>query len=117
MRAKNTRDFPKEPKVPKARTKVKRRKMVSQVLKTRNQRQARRLRNLHKHVLLTLHGTVAGVLANGMMAVILLDGTKVGNKRMTLLQAYFHLEVWMSVPQVVRSGLIGWRCTWTQELQ
>ena len=33
------------------------------------------------------------------------DGTRVGNKRMTLPQAHFHLEVWMSVPTVVRSGL------------
>ena len=44
---------------------------------------------------------------NGMMTGVLLDGTKVGNKRMTLLQAHFHLEVWMSVPRVVRSGLFG----------
>ena len=34
-------------------------------------------------------------------------GTKVGNKRMTLLQAHFHLEVWVLVPRVVRSGLNG----------
>ena len=44
---------------------------------------------------------------NGMRTGVLLDGTKVGNKRMTLLQAHFHLEVWISVPQVVRSGLNG----------
>ena len=31
---------------------------------------------------------------NVSMAGILLDGTKVGNKRMSLLQAHFHLEVW-----------------------
>ena len=37
----------------------------------------------------------------------LLDGTKVGNKRMTLLQAHFHLEVLIWVPPVVRSGF-GW---------
>ena len=28
-------------------------------------------------------------------------------KRMTLLQAHFHLEVWISVPRVVRRGLNG----------
>ena len=33
---------------------------------------------------------------NGMMTGVLLDGTKVGNKRMTLLQAHFHLEVRIS---------------------
>ena len=74
------------------------------------------LRNLHRHVSLTLpgtmvgivtNGTMAGVLMNGMMTGVLLDGTKVGNKRMTLPQAHFHLEVWMSVPPVVRSGLNG----------
>ena len=37
----------------------------------------------------------------------LLDGTKVGNKRMTLPQVHFLLEVWISVPPVVRSGLHG----------
>ena len=37
---------------------------------------------------------------NGMMTGVLLDGTKAGNKRMTLPQAHFHLEVWMSVPRV-----------------
>ena len=44
---------------------------------------------------------------NGMMTGVLLDSTKVGNKRMTLLQVHFHLEVWISVSQVVRSGLTG----------
>ena len=29
----------------------------------------------------------------------------IGNKRKTLLQAHFHLEVWISVPREVRSGL------------
>ena len=51
-------------------------------------------------------GTMAGVLMSGMTGV-LLDGTKVGNKRMTFPQAHFHLEVWMSVPPEVRSGLNG----------
>ena len=53
------------------------------------------------------NGTMAGVLMNGMMTRVLLDGRKVGNKRMTLPQAHFHLEVWMSVPPIVRSGLNG----------
>ena len=126
---KKTRKNPKEPKVrtkvPKAHTRAKHRKLVSQVLKTRNRRQARNLRKLHKHVPLTLpgtmvgmvtNGTTAGVLMNGMMPGVLLDGTKVGNKRVTLLQAHFYLEVWMSGPPVVRSGLNG-RRTWAQELQ
>ena len=54
----NPKENPKEPKVrtkvPKAYTRAKHRKLVSQVLKTRNQRQARKLRNLHRHVPLTL---------------------------------------------------------------
>ena len=116
----NSKENPKEPKVrtklPKAYTRAKHRKLVSQVLKTRNQRQARKLRNLHSRVPLTLpgtmvgmvtNGTMAGVSMNGMMNGVLLNGTKVGNKRLTLPQAHFHLEVWISVPPVVRSGLNG----------
>ena len=119
VRAKRTRENPKEnpkePMVPKVRTRAKHRKLVSRVLKTRNQRQARTLRNLHRHVPLTLLGTMVGivtnetmggVLMNGMMTGVLLDGTKVGNKCMTP-QAHFHLEFWMSVPPAVRSGLNG----------
>ena len=45
------KENPKEPKVrikvPKAHTRAKHRKLVSQVLNTRNRRQARKLRNLH----------------------------------------------------------------------
>ena len=52
-------------------------------------------------------GTVAGVSMNEMITGVLLDGTKAGNKRTTLPQAHFHLEVWMSVPPVVRSGSNG----------
>ena len=51
--------------------------------------------------------TMAGVLMNGMMTGVLLDDTKVGNIRMTLLPFHFHLEVWILVPPVVRSGLNG----------
>ena len=50
---------------------------------------------------------MAGVLMNLMMNGVLVDGTKVGNKRLTLPQAHFHLEVWMSMPRVVRSGVNG----------
>ena len=53
------------------------------------------------------NGPMAGVMMNGMMIGVLLDGTKDGNKRKTLPQSHFHLEVWMSVPPAVRSGLIG----------
>ena len=42
---------------------------------------------------------------SGMMTGALLDGTKVGNKRMTLPQVHFRLEIWISVPPVVRNGL------------
>ena len=103
-----SKEYPKEPKVPHARTRAKHRKLVSQVLKTRNQRQARKLRNLDRRVPLTLlgtmvgivtNGTMAGVLMKGVMTGVLLDGTKVGNKCMTLPQAHFHLKV--------RSGLNG----------
>ena len=44
-----------------------------------------------------MSGMVAGVVTNGMTGVRL-DGTKVVNKRLTIPQAHFHLEVWMSVP-------------------
>ena len=55
---------------------------------------------------LTLLGTIVGRVTNGTMAGVLMNGiTKVGNKRMRLPQAHFHLEVWMSVPPVVRGGL------------
>ena len=79
-------------------------------------RQIQELRNLHTSVPLIFLGLMAGVSMNGMMARVLmsgmmtgvpLDGTKVGNKRMTLPQAHFRLEVWMSVPPVVRSGSNG----------
>ena len=46
----NPEENPKEPKVPKARTRAKHRKLVSQVLATRHQRQVRTLSNLHRHV-------------------------------------------------------------------
>ena len=112
--SKRTKENPKEnpkvrTKVPKAYIKVKHRKLVSQVMKTRNRRQAQKLRNWDMPAPLTLpatmngmmtNGRMAGVLMNGMMTGVLLDGTKVGNKRMTFPQAHFHLEVWMTVPPV-----------------
>ena len=103
----------KEPKlrinVPKAYTKAKHRKRVSHVLKTRSRKQIQELRNLHTSVPLIFPGLMVGIVTNGMMARVLMNGTKVGNNRMTLPQAHFRLEVWMSVPPVVRSGLKGWR--------
>ena len=70
----NRKQNPKEPKVPKARTRAKHRKLVSQVLKTRNQRQARKFRNLHRHVPLTLPGTMVGIVTNGTMTGVLMNG-------------------------------------------
>ena len=54
-------------KVPKAYTRAKHRKLVSQVLKTRNRRQAQTFRNLRRHSPLTLPGTMVGMVTNGMM--------------------------------------------------
>ena len=51
--------------------------------------------------------TRRGFMMNGMIAEVLLDGMKVGNKRTTHLQAHFHLEVWISVPRVVLKDLKG----------
>ena len=117
-RKKKTRANPKEPKVrtkvPKAYTRAKHRKLVSQVLKTRNRRQAQTFRNLHRHVPLTLpgtmagmmtNGTMAGVSMNGMMTRVPLDGTKIVNKRVTHLQAHCQLKGSISVPRVVRRDL------------
>ena len=117
-----SRENPKVPKVrskvPEAHTRVKHRQFVCQALKTRNRRQARTFRNLHRHVQLTLlgtmagivtNGTMAGVLMNGMMTGVLLDVTKVGNNCMTHPQAHFHLEVLILVPPVVRSGHRRWK--------
>ena len=50
-RVRKVRANPKgNPKMPRVRARVKHRKLVSQVFKTRNHRQARKLRNLHEHV-------------------------------------------------------------------
>ena len=45
------------------------------------------------------------VIMSGMMTGVRLDGTKVVNKRVTIPQAHFHVEVLISVPRVVQSGL------------
>ena len=74
----NPKESPKEPKVSKARTRVKHRNLVSQVLKTRNQIQAWKLR-----------------ICTNMSIGVLLGGTIVGNQRMTLPQAHFYLDNWM----------------------
>ena len=69
----NQKENPKVPKVSKVRTRVKPRKLVYQVLKTRNQRQAQKLRKLHGRVPLTilartiLSVMMAGVTMNGMI--------------------------------------------------
>ena len=109
-----SKESPKQPKVrskvPKAHTGGKHRKLVYQVWKTRNQREVRALRNLHKHVPLTIHGfmmdvvltngMMAGVVMNGMMAGVLLDDTKVGKTYDTSASSH-SLGVWMSVPETV----------------
>ena len=85
----NPKENPEEPKVrtkvPKAYTKAKHRKLVSEVLKTRIRRQAQTFRNLHKHVPLTIHGTTAGVSMKGTMAGVVLNGMKIVNEHMTHL--------------------------------
>ena len=52
------------------------------------------LRNLHRHVPLTLPGTMAGVLMNGMMTGVLLDGMEVGIKLMTFRKLIFTWKFW-----------------------
>ena len=74
----NPKENPKEPKVPKAHTRAKHRTLVSQVLKTRNRRQAQTLRNLHRHVPPTLPGTMVGMVTNGSMAGVLMNGMMTG---------------------------------------
>ena len=72
VRVMNPQENPSQPivrtKVPKAYTKAKHRKQVSRVLVSRNRRQARTFRKLHRHVPLTLPGTMVGRVTNGMMA-------------------------------------------------
>ena len=103
----NPKDCPKEPrvrtkdpKVPKAHTKVKPRKRVSRVLKTWTQKHARKLKNQCKWdrlilltrrgftrngVLMNAIGTTAGVWMIGMLTGVVLDGMKIVNKQLTHL--------------------------------
>ena len=110
-RVKKTMENPKDPKVPKAHERVKHWKLVPQVLKTRNRRQARKLRNQRKWDMfdpltrrgfmmagVMRNGMTAGVMMNGMMTGVRLGWTKVLNKRMTIPKAHSHLEVLISVP-------------------
>ena len=95
----NPKEHSKVPKVPHVCTRVKPRKPVCPVLKTRNHRQVQKLRNLHRRIpLTTLSFMMAGVMMNGMMTGVRLDGTKVVNKRVTIPQGHFHLKVLISVP-------------------
>ena len=41
---------------------------------------------------------MTGVVVNGVMTGVRLDGSKVVNKRMTIPQAHFHLQVLILVP-------------------
>ena len=61
----NPKETRKVPQVPKVRTRVKPRKLVYQVLKTRNQRQAQKLRNLYRRVPLKIPTPIPGVIDDG----------------------------------------------------
>ena len=101
----NPNENPKEPKVPKVHTRAKHRKWVCQVLKTRTKSEASSdtqesaqtcdvpLTAPGTTVGMVTNGTMAGVFMSEMMTGVLLDGTKVGNKRMTLPQAHFRSGV------------------------
>ena len=119
----NPKASPKEPKVrskvPKAHTKVKHRKLVYQVRNTQNQKQARKLRNLHRHVSLTIlgfmmagvltTGMMAGVLMNGIMTGVLLDGTKVGTNVRQFCKLIFTWRYGSWCPEQSRNCLNGRR--------
>ena len=109
-----------EPKVrtnvPKAYTRATHRKLVSKVLKIRSEassdiqestqtcyswncEQVQKHKNCMDDPQTILTQTILGVMMVGMMNEMVtgvpLEGTNVVNKRMTLPQAHFHLEVWM----------------------
>ena len=102
----NPKDNPKEPKVPKVRTRATHRKLVSQVLKTRNERQIWELRNLQRHVPLTASsndGWNGYEWNDGWSFEWNDDWSSVGwheGKEQTydIPEAHFRCEVWMSVP-------------------
>ena len=98
----NPKDSPKKPKMPKSKSRT------SSETQESAQTCPTDIHGFMMDGVFTI-GTMAGELMNGMMTGVLSDGTKIGNKRLTLLQNHFLLEVWMSVPRVVRSGLNGWR--------
>ena len=98
----NPKESPTEPKVrskvPKAQSKTNCRKSVSQILKTWNQKEARKLRiqcKWDRFVPLTrrgftingdvTNGTTAGVKMNGTMTGVMLDGMEIASKRATHL--------------------------------
>ena len=100
----NPKKNPKEPKVPtkvpKAYTKAKHRKAGLSGLENSKSDASSDIQE-SAHTPRTFPGAVVGIVTNVTMAGVLLDGTMVGNKRMTLPQAHFHLEVWILVPSVV----------------
>ena len=113
VRVKKTREDPKEnPKEPKVGTKGAKGLQIGKTSKTglsglENSKSEASSETLESGHVCTTELTMVGVLINGMIAGVLLDDTNVGNKRMTLPQAHLHLEVWISVPPVVRSGSNG----------
>ena len=92
------------PKVPKVRTRVKPRKLVYQVLKTRNQRQAQKTRNLHRRSPLTiltrtlLGVMIAGVTLNGMITELQLEWHEGWDQTCDNSASPFSLEVLILVP-------------------
>ena len=103
----NPIEHPREPKVrirvPKAYTKAKHRKRVSQVLKSRSRRRQLGLTLPGAMVGMVTKETMAGVLMNGMMTGGLLDGMKAENKLVTIPQAHFRLEVLILVRAAVNT--------------
>ena len=97
MKARETEN-PQVPMVPKIRRRVKLRKLVHVVVRTRNQRQVQKLRNLHRRITLTsLTRTIlclmmAGVMMNGTMTGARADGSKDGNKHTVIPHAHSHWE-------------------------
>ena len=83
----NPKGSPKDPKVPKAHARVKRRKLAPQVLKTWNQWD-RVIPLTHRGFTMNgvlTNGTTAGISMNGMMTGVVLDGMKTQNNHMTHL--------------------------------
>ena len=92
------REREERPKVPQVHTRGKTSKIGLSGFVSRNRRQGRKLRGLRWHVPLTstetmfgilTDGIVVRVLMNGMTTGVRLDSTKVRNGRMTRPQAHF----------------------------